>query len=157
MGNGRAVIAYPDTSFLCSLYRSQDFSVPALAYYKGMTEVLQVSRILEFEFLQAIQLQVFLHSHDRKRGYHSKEADTMITLWESDLLSGSVKLIPCDLDAVLRQATAIARAHTAAGGHRSLDILHLATAVHLGAKEFLSFDQRQIALAKHLGLGTPFA
>jgi predicted nucleic acid-binding protein len=38
------------------------------------------------------------------------------------------------------------------GGHRSLDVLHVATALHLGAREFLTFDanQRKLALAENL-------
>lgn len=156
VGDRRAVTAYPDPSFLSSLYRRQEFSVQALAYYKAMPEVLPVAVSLEFEFLQAIELQVFLHSQDWRRGYNRQEADTMIALWNSDLASGSVRVIPCDMDAVLRYAVSLARAHTATGGHRTLDIIHVATAAHLGAKEFLSFDQRQIALAKQIGIATPF-
>ncbi|WP_367870869.1 type II toxin-antitoxin system VapC family toxin [Luteolibacter sp. Populi] len=151
------MIAYPDTSFLCSLYRSQEFSAAARTYRGAMTEPLYATSLLEFEYMQAIQLQVFLHSNDRTKGYGKIEARSMTDIWEAHLAKGNIQIIPCDLDAVMRQATAIARAHTATGGHRSLDILHLATAVHLGAKEFLSFDQRQIALARHLGLATPFA
>jgi predicted nucleic acid-binding protein len=38
------------------------------------------------------------------------------------------------------------------GGHRSLDVLHVATALHLGAREFLTFDanQRKLATAEKL-------
>ncbi len=38
------------------------------------------------------------------------------------------------------------------GGHRSLDVLHVATALHLGAREFLTFDlnQRKLASAEKL-------
>ena len=38
--------------------------------------------------------------------------------------------------------------HTIPGGHRSFDILHVAAALELGAKEFLTFDARQSALAE---------
>ena len=41
------------------------------------------------------------------------------------------------------------------GRGSKIDLLHLATAVHLGAKEFLSFDDRQVKLARKLGLATP--
>ena len=37
-------------------------------------------------------------------------------------------------------------------GHRSLDTLHVATALALGAKGLLTFDARQTALAKAAGL-----
>jgi hypothetical protein len=41
------MIAYPDTSFLCSLYREQVHSNQADAYRK-MSEPLHFTRLLEF-------------------------------------------------------------------------------------------------------------
>jgi predicted nucleic acid-binding protein len=149
------MIAYPDTSFLCSVYRKQIHTPAALAYKEAMTEPLCFTRLLEFEFLQAIELQVWLHSADHKKGYSRREADQMIDDWETDIASGLNELVPCDSDAVLRLAGFYSEQRTAQGGHRSLDILHVATAVHLGAKEFLTFDERQRALAKHAGLKIP--
>jgi predicted nucleic acid-binding protein len=149
------MIAYPDTSFLCSVYRKQIHTPAALAYKEAMTEPLCFTRLLEFEFLQATELQVWLHSTDRKKGYSRREADQMIDDWETDIASGLNELVPCDSDAVLRLAGFYSEQRTAQGGHRSLDILHVATAVHLGAKEFLTFDERQRALAKHAGLKIP--
>jgi predicted nucleic acid-binding protein len=149
--------AYPDTSFLCCLYRKQAFSAGALAYRKAMSHMLQVTELLHFEFIQAIELQVFLHARDRSKGYSHADAQAISDRWNHHLSDGSVKIVGCDMDAVIRHAQQITLGHTATGGHRSLDVLHVATAIHLGAKEFLSFDQRQIALARSLGLGTPFA
>jgi molecular chaperone DnaK (HSP70) len=42
--------------------------------------------------------------------------------------------------------------HTGAHGHRAFDVLHVATALHLGAREFLTFDvnQRKLAAAEKL-------
>ena len=149
------MIAYPDTSFLCSLYREQVHSERADAYRATMTEPLHFTRLLEFEFLQAIELQVWLHATDRKKGYARREADQMLKDWEADIASGLNKLVPCDSDAVLRLAGSYSKNRTAQGGHRSLDILHVATAIHLGAKEFLTFDERQRTLAQHAGLKLP--
>lgn len=149
------MIAYPDTSFLCSLYRKQIHTPAALAYRETMTEPLYFTRLLEFEFLQAIELQVWLHSADRKKGYSRREADQMIDDWEADIAAGLNKIVPCDSDVVLRLAGVYSKKRTAQGGHRSLDILHVATAVHLGAKEFLTFDGRQRSLAKRAGLKVP--
>ena len=149
------MIAYPDTSFLCSLYREQVHSERADAYRESMREPLHFTRLLEFEFLQAIELQVWLHATDRKKGYARREADQMLKDWEADIASGLNKLVPSDSDAVLRLAGSYSQNRTAQGGHRSLDILHVATAIHLGAKEFLTFDERQRTLAQHAGLQLP--
>jgi len=39
-----------------------------------------------------------------------------------------------------------------AGGHRSFDVLHVATALHLGVREFLTFDanKRKLDAAEKL-------
>ncbi len=87
------MIAYPDTSFLCSVYRKQIHTPAALAYKEAMTEPLCFTRLLEFEFLQAIELQVWLHSADRKKGYSRREADQMIDDWETDIASGLNELV----------------------------------------------------------------
>jgi len=147
--------AYPDTSFLCSVYRKQIHTPMAVAHREGMTEPLHFTSLLEFEFIQAIRLQIWLHAADRKKGYPQREADQMLADWEEDVASGNNVLVPNDADAVLRLARTYSLQRTGISGHRTLDILHVATAVHLGAKEFLTFDDRQRALAKYAGLRVP--
>ncbi|PAZ01577.1 MAG: hypothetical protein CAK85_02610 [Spartobacteria bacterium AMD-G5] len=148
--------AYPDTSFLCSVYRQQDHTPLALDYRDAMTEPLFFTRLLEFEFLQSIELQVWLHAADRKKGYPRFVADQMIADWQADVAAGLNRVVPFDVDAVLGLASTYSRQKTAKGGHRTLDILHVATAVHLRASEFLTFDSRQKKIARHAGLKVPF-
>ena len=149
------MIHYPDTSFLCAIYRVQVHSTTAWDLKKNLAEPLHYTALLEFEFLQAIELQVFLHSNDRTRGYGRREAKKMVADWKEDIESGVNKIVPCDMDTVLRLSRAYSLQVTATGGHRTLDVLHVATAVHLGAKKFLTFDTRQKALAEHAGLEVP--
>jgi len=151
------VNVYPDTSFLCAIYREQDNSNAADAFRAILTEPLPYTDLLEFEFLQAIELQVWLHAQDKRKGYGQREAEQMIADWEADKSAGLNVRVPCDLDRVLELARAYSRQRTARQGHRTLDILHVATAVHLGAKQFLTFDARQRALARHAGLTVPRA
>lgn len=149
------MIAYPDTSFLCSVYREQEHSEKADAHRRQMTEPLQVSPLLEFEFKQAIRLQVWLHQQDKKKGYSQAEADQMLADWAFDIATGILQIIPADHDAVLRMAEHLSQTHTMLSGNRTLDIMHVATAKHLSAREFLTFDGRQKKLAKTVGLKTP--
>ncbi len=146
------MIHYADTSFLCSVYRRQEHTSRALAQRKAMGEPLHFTSLLEFEFLQAVELQVWLHSQDRTKGYSRGEADRMIADWESDVATGINVLVPFDMSAVLRLSRVLSGQATAKGGHRTLDIFHVATAVHLGARRFLTFDVRQRVLAVHAGL-----
>ncbi len=150
------MITYPDTSFLCSLYRRQDHTPLALEHRASMREPLHFTRLLEFEFLQSIELQVWLHSADRTKGYPRHQADQMVSDWQADVAAGINAVTPCDMDAVMRLAATYSMQRTAKNGHRTLDVLHVATAVHLGAREFLTFDTRQKKLARHAGLSVPF-
>lgn len=147
--------AYPDTSFLCALYRQQDNSARALAWRARMAEPLHVTRLLLWEFRQSARLQAFRHSRDRTAGYPLHEAEKMFSDLHDDMRDGLV--IAAEIDAIdlLVTAERISKAHTFAGGHRSFDLLHVATALELGAKEFLSFDTNQNSLAAAEGLATP--
>ena len=149
------MIHYADTSFLCSSYRKQEHSSKADRLRETLGEPLHFTSLLEFEFLQAIELQVWLHARDKTKGYSRPEADRMIADWESDLATGINRLVPFDMDAVLRLSRVLSSQTTLKNGHRTLDIFHVATAVHLGAKTFLTFDSRQRLLALHAGLQVP--
>ena len=146
------MIHYADTSFLCSCYRQQEHTAAALACRRSMAEPLHFTSLLEFEFLQGIELQVWLHAQDKRKGYPRRAADRMIADWEADVATGINRLVSFDMHAVLRLSKVFSAQTTAKGGHRTLDIFHVATAVHLGAHCFLTFDARQSALASHAGL-----
>lgn len=149
------MIAYPDTSFLCALYRSQDNSPQAIAYRAEMTEPLHVTRLLLWEFRQSVRFQAFRHSQNRQLGYPLHEAEKMISDLNDDLHQGLVVSVEMDFIDVLVAGEHISKSRTFPGGHRSFDILHVATALEHGAKEFLTFDCNQIALATAEGLVAP--
>jgi len=149
------MIHYADTSFLCSSYRRQEHTPVALALRESLNEPLHFTGLLEFEFLQAIELPVWLHSQEKTKGYSRGEANRMIADWEADVATGINRLVSFDMSTVLRLSRVLSGQTTAKGGHRTLDIFHVATAVHLGATRFLTFDSRQQALATHCGLVVP--
>ena len=146
------MIAFPDTSFLCAFYRRQDNSPQAAAHFKAMPEALPVSGLLLYEFRQSVRFQVWLHARDKAKGYPQAECDRALADLQTDLDTGALAVVTADWPDVHRLAETISKRHTIAGGHRSLDILHVATALHLGAREFLTFDtnQRKLAAAEKL-------
>jgi len=99
-----------------------------------------------FELVNAIQLSLF------RKTIQARHAHAALLALEEDLATGAMVLVPCDWAAVHGRALQIATQLTGKGGHRGFDILHVATALELGAKEFLSFDAQQAALAKTVGL-----
>jgi predicted nucleic acid-binding protein len=146
------MIAFPDTSYLCAFYRRQDNSPAAAAHFKAMPEALHVSGLLLYEFRQSVSFQVWLHARDKTKGYPQADCDRALADLQSDLDTGAVVVVTADWPDVHRLAETISKRHTVAGGHRSLDVLHVATALHLGAREFLTFDtnQRKLAAAEKL-------
>jgi predicted nucleic acid-binding protein len=56
--------------------------------------------------------------------------------------------------ATMRREREISRVYTLSLGCRSLDVLHVATALELGVRAFVTFDRRQAQLARAVGLRT---
>lgn len=146
------MIAYPDTSFLCALYVAQSTSAAAIAHYRQMKEPLHVSALLLGEFRQSVRFQIFRHGRDSTQGYPRKTGLEALAKLQSNLDAGVLVVVPADWAEVINIAERISAQHTIAGGHRFLDVLHVATARHLGAIEFLSCDANQRKLAAAEGL-----
>jgi predicted nucleic acid-binding protein len=69
-----------------------------------------------------------------------------------DLSHRLIEVRPVDWADVHQLAERLSATHTTDGGHRLADILHVATALHLGMEGFLTFDDRQRKLAAAVGL-----
>ena len=143
---------FADTSLLCALYRVQDNSPVAYKLAEGIKEPIAVSSLVLFEFRQSVRLQAFRFTKDRTQGYSPREAARVLETLQANLEGGALVVAPADWPEVHSLAEQLSAQHTAAIGNRSLDILHVATALHLGAKQFLTFDAQQAALAKAAGL-----
>lgn len=146
------MIAFPDTSFLCALYVQQDNSLAAAAHFKAMPEVLHVSSLMLYEFRQSVRFQVWLHGRDKNKGYPQNIAEAALGKLQANMEAGAVVPVSADWPDVHRLAETLSKRHTISGGHRAFDVLHVATALHLGAREFLTFDanQRKLAAAAKL-------
>jgi len=151
------MIAYPDCSFLCAVYRLQDNSTRAIAWLQRHEEPLPLTSLLLYEFRQSVRFQTFLFANDRTRGYSAREGTAMLEKLELNIAAGAFKIVPADWAAVHALAERLSAQHTAAAGNRSFDILHVATALHFGAREFLTFDERQATLARAEGLRVSLA
>ncbi len=146
---------YPDTSFLCALYVPQSNSTRAIAYAGGLGSPLESTSLLFFEFRQSLRFQAFRHSKDRKQGYALAVAQAAAAALQSDLKVGFYRHASVDWADVHQIGERLSCQYTVKGGHRSFDILHVATALHLGITEFLTFDGNQRELAESEGLVVP--
>jgi predicted nucleic acid-binding protein len=122
-----------------------------------MSGPLIVTRLLLWEFRQSARFQAFRYCKNPAVGYPLHEAEKMISDITDDIRDESVVSTEVDLMAVLVTGERISKVRTFAGGHRSFDLLHVATAIELGAKAFLSFDTNQNGLASAEGFVTPLA
>ena len=72
-----------------------------------------------------------------------------------NISSGAVVLVPVEWPDVASIGERLSAQYTWTEGHRGFDVLHVATALHLGASEFLTFDANQKKLAQAEGLVVP--
>ncbi len=136
--------AYADTSFLVSLY-TPDVHSPRTAAVLRREIAFVLTPYGEAELTNAIQLRVF------RREITRSEAAAALRALQEDLTSGvfSLKLLPA---AVFEGAKRLARKHTPTLGTRTLDILHVASALVLGTDVLYTFDRNQRRLARAEGL-----
>ncbi len=78
-----------------------------------------------------------------------------VLLWRNftdDVATGRFEIVQVDHAAVLARTLTLTQKHTATSGTRSLDLIHIASALEIGVTDFLSFDNRQRDAAKAEGL-----
>ncbi len=145
--------AFADTSLLCALYREQENSRTADRLMQREAVPVHVSSLVLFEFRQSVRLQSFRFSRDRTKGYSKTEALRMLEILQSNILAGRLMIPPVeDWAEVYSIAEELSTQYTAEIGHRSFDVLHVATALYLKASLFMTLDVRQKELAKAVGL-----
>ncbi len=141
--------AYADTGFLCSLYVPDVHSSRAVTRMRRQALPLAFIWLHQLEFRNALRLRVF-------RGeITAVQRDASLNMMLADLGGSVLATVTPPLTEVMTEAERLSALHSETLGTRSLDILHVASAVVLGLSEFLSFDTRQTRLAKAAGLNVP--
>jgi predicted nucleic acid-binding protein len=136
---------YLDTSVYFSLYVTDSNTASAITKTNKATRPLLCTDFNELEFINALSLRLF------RQDLTPSEVKEVIALFRQDLAASSFRYVPVPSSAFQR-AKDIARLHTPNLGTRSLDILHVASALALGAAQLITFDERQTKLASALGL-----
>ena len=75
-----------------------------------------------------------------------------ITLLQQDVRSGILRRVAVDWSLAWARCQALSMDHAAETGARTLDLLHVAVALLLDAREFVTTDQRQAAVAQRVGM-----
>jgi predicted nucleic acid-binding protein len=137
---------YADPSALLKLYIHEPES-PAMSAWRMRTRgALPLTEHARLEIVNGIGLAAF------RRGITRQAMTDALASFNEDLAEG--RYVPADVlwRATLRRAAEISQTHTPSIGCRSLDILHVATALQLGLRRFVTFDRRQQDLARTVGL-----
>jgi PIN domain len=138
--------SYADTGFLVSLYLNEATTITANAAAQAVRQPLPMIPLGFLELRNAFYLAVF-----RKQ---ITEA-TCQTAWrrvELDIRNGIyIETAIGQLD-LHEKAAQLAQKYTGSIGTRTLDLLHLAAAILVGARQLLSFDERQREAAQREGL-----
>ena len=140
------MVAYADTSFLVSLYCQDANSIPAQKAAAASMFSFAFTPLLHHESRNAMRLAVF------RNAITPDECADALADMETDVKSGVLAETPVAWAEVYAEAEALSAAHTAKLGTRAIDVLHVASAAVLGAKDFFTFDTRQKALAVKAGM-----
>jgi predicted nucleic acid-binding protein len=137
---------YVDTSFLVSLYLT-DRHVQVAERLMATSPAIWITPFHVAEWTHAVEQHVF-------RGVLSRtEADRYHERFQQHRESGLWLEVALP-DSVFDLCAELARRHAARLGVRTLDTLHVASALELKAERFWTFDDRQKKMARAAGLKT---
>ena len=140
------MVAFADTGFIASLYLEESTSKAADAALGVKREPLPLTPLVALELRNAFNRAV------QRQRITAAQRDALWQDVEADLASGFLVPTPVAAAALHDLARELSDRYTPTLGTRSLDVLHVATALHLGAREFHTFDtnQRKLAAAEKL-------
>jgi hypothetical protein len=140
--------AYYDTSCLVKLYIPELGSDRVRALVAAAGQALALTPLHRCELRNAIALKAYRGEIDRD------ELAAVIVQIDDDIRRRL--LFPTDLEwpEIFRLTGELAVLHTPEKGCRTLDILHIAAALAIGMRRFITLDARQRALARDVGMET---
>jgi|UniRef100_UPI0037852ADB predicted nucleic acid-binding protein len=137
---------YFDTGVLLRLYLPEPRTAEAVALVNASPNLPPITLLHELEMRSALRQKV-------GRGELTlTECEVLISQMEADLASGVHERLTAVWQDVFATAESLSATHGVTTLCRSLDTLHVALAVELGATEFCTFDQRQSRMAEAAGL-----
>lgn len=139
---------YVDPSGLARLYIHQAGSREMAVWRRRINGTLAVTHHGRIEIINAICRAVFV-------GHLTENAASeALSDFALDFAEGRLRQAEILWRAALNRAAELGQKHTPKLGTRSLDVLHVACALELKSRYFLTFDQRQQTLASVVGLRT---
>jgi predicted nucleic acid-binding protein len=139
------VTTYVDSSALVAVYVPERFSKAARQTVRAAPQV-PFTQLHELEVPNAFELLV-------GRGLITRQECVAIqTQLQEDVESRRLDRVSLDLERAFTGAHDLSRTYTAKCLTRSLDLLHVSAAQQMMCTTFVSADDRQLAVAKAIGL-----
>ncbi len=138
--------AYFDTAIILKLYVQEATSPDAVRLANESSTPYLLTTLQQIEVRTALRLKVF------RKEITPAEMQASLAAFEEDISSGRWKTPEYSEASVWKCARDLSDRHAATIGCRTLDLLHVAVALSLGVKTFVTFDERQRAVAKLEGL-----
>jgi predicted nucleic acid-binding protein len=137
---------YVDPSALLKLYLKEPESRAMTAWRAKVRDPLLVTHHGRVELINGIGLAA--HRGLITEAIH----EAALAALDDDFSQGRYAQADILWRATLKKAGELSRERTASLGCRSLDVLHVASALELELRKFLTFDLRQQQLARAVGL-----
>ena len=137
---------YADPSALLKLYLNEPESRAMTAWRAKQSGPLPVTLHGRVELINGLALAAH-----RRLITDAAFAGALAAL-DDDFETGRCRQTDLLWRSALKRAGELSRQHTRTLGTRSLDVLHVASALELGLRRFVSFDERQLKLAQAAGL-----
>ncbi len=137
---------YVDPSALARLYIHGPGSREMAAWRAKFNSPLEVTHHGQTEITNAICRAAFLGALDS-----TAMGEALLDL-DADFANGHLRHADILWRAALSRSAELSREHTPRLGTRALDVLHVACAIELKIRLFLTFDERQGRLAEGVGL-----
>jgi predicted nucleic acid-binding protein len=141
-------VLYLDTSALLKLYLKERGSAETQRLVAGQRHPLPVWEIQQMEFVNALRLKVFW------KNLSPADADRQIDLFKDRRRRGLYYHPEIDRLELAENFERLSR-ETVRHGGRTFDVLHVACALVLGARQFVTFDTKQCLVACQAGLDVP--
>lgn len=138
--------ATADSSLIVALYLAEVDSARADAACAAVSPPILLTDWHRVEIANAFQRAV-------KNGrITDAQAAQLWHDFNADITAGRFEIAVIDHAAVLARTLALTQKHTATLGTRSLDLIHIASALEFAASDFLSLDHRQRQAASAEGM-----
>ena len=132
---------YFDTGVLVKAYVFETGTREALALIRRTKPPIPLTHLHGIEIRNALRLKC-------GRGEITEvEMRASLRLLQDDIDAGRLEKATYELAGLFQRAESLSSKHAIATLARTLDILHVAAALEIGCKEFVSFDNRQRSLA----------